>query len=64
MDGIKSRSHLWRQAQVAAPSSNGIEALSDAGAPDHGVEFVTGWSVKLGAYSQITFRSQLKSGFS
>lgn len=27
--------------------------------PAHGVELVTGRSVKLGAYSQITFRSQL-----
>ena len=33
-------------------------------APAHGVELVTAWSLKVGAYSQTTFSSQLLSGFS
>ena len=30
--------------------------------PAYGVELVTDWSVKLGAYSQMTLRSQLLPG--
>ena len=51
-------------AAVAGIRSGGMVTPCCDGAPAHGVALVTGWSVKLGAYSQTTFRMARSSGLS